>query len=216
MFNKTCRDVCSFFLNATLERGLLLAFILFVFASPCVQAQTCTVAGTSSIPEAECQALYALYNNTGGDNWTENDYWLTSVNVSAWPGVFVEFVAGGWHVTQLTFPNKNLTGEIPAELGNLTRLTDLYLGYNHLTGEIPSELANLENLEFLYLDGNQLTGEIPSELGSLPNLNHFAVRGNRLAGEIPPELANLANLTDLALSSNQLTGEIPPDRKSVV
>ena len=36
-----------------------------------------------------------------------------------------------------------------------------------MTGEIPAELGNLSNLEWLRLDDNQLTGEIPAELGNL-------------------------------------------------
>ena len=40
-----------------------------------------------------------------------------------------------------------------------------------MTGEIPAELGDLTNLEGLDLASNQLTGEIPAELGSLTNLN---------------------------------------------
>ena len=39
-----------------------------------------------------------------------------------------------------------------------------------MTGEIPAELGDLTNLTELHLSGNQLTGEIPAELGSLTNL----------------------------------------------
>ena len=42
----------------------------------------------------------------------------------------------------------------------------LRLSSNQLTGEIPAELGDLANLEVLYLFNNQLTGEIPAELGS--------------------------------------------------
>ena len=40
-----------------------------------------------------------------------------------------------------------MTGEIPAELGSLTNLEQLYLHDNQLSGEIPAELGNLTNLE---------------------------------------------------------------------
>jgi hypothetical protein len=64
----------------------------------------------------------------------------------------------------------HLTGVIPAELGNLTSLEELYLHDNHLTGTIPAELGNLTNLDILLLDSNQLTGPIPTELMNLANL----------------------------------------------
>ena len=44
------------------------------------------------------------------------------------------------------------------------------LAGNQLTGEIPAELGNLTSLIWLDLYSNQLTGEIPAELGSLSNL----------------------------------------------
>ena len=49
-----------------------------------------------------------------------------------------------------------LTGEIPAEIGNLTNLTSLYLNVNQLTGEIPAEIGSLTNLTSLHLIENQL------------------------------------------------------------
>ena len=47
----------------------------------------------------------------------------------------------------------------------------LFSDDNELTGNIPAELGNLDNLEVLYLsDGNQLTGTLPAALGDLTNL----------------------------------------------
>ena len=39
-----------------------------------------------------------------------------------------------------------MSGEIPAELGSLSNLTELYLRDNDLSGEIPAELGSLSNL----------------------------------------------------------------------
>ena len=54
-----------------------------------------------------------------------------------------------------------LTGPIPAELGNLTNLQVLFLSFNQLTGPFPDELGNLTNLQVLGLADNQLTGCVP-------------------------------------------------------
>ena len=70
-----------------------------------------------------------------------------------------------------------MTGDIPAELGNLSNLQELYLYDNELTGDIPTELGNLSNLAWLYLSGNQLTGDIPTEMSSLSNLETPGHRG---------------------------------------
>ena len=108
-----------------------------------------------------------------------------------------------------------MTGEIPAELGDLSNLEYLYLFNNQLTGEIPAELGNLTNLTHLYLYDNQLTGAIPAELGNLTNLEVLSLYDNQLTGEIPAELGDLTNLTELQLRSNQLTGCIPQDLRGV-
>ncbi len=103
----------------------------------------------------------------------------------------------------------DLTGNIPAELGDLENLEYLDLWNNELSGEIPSELGDLTNLEWLFLHSNGLSGEIPEELGDLENLEWLYLYNNDLSGEIPEELGDLTNLESLWLSRNDLSGEIP-------
>ena len=163
--------------------------------------------GVSATCAGQRDALVALYNATDGDNWRGKDNWLTDHSMDTWFGVTAD---SDGCVTQLVLERNQLSGKIPAELGNLSNLERLGLDGNQLSGEIPPELGNLSNLEYLYLAGNKLTGEIPAELGSLSNLVHLNLVGNQLNGEMPPELGSLANLTSLNLSTNQLSGEIPP------
>ena len=74
-----------------------------------------------------------------------------------------------------------LSGEIPAELGNLAYLERLYLEENRLRGEIPAELGNLANLEELDLGGNQLSGCIPSSLRDHLSMTFSNLGGRRSA-----------------------------------
>ena len=116
------------------------------------------------------------------------------------------------NLTWLSLGGNRLTGEIPSELGNLTSLVTIDLAHNpELTGPIPDELSGLTNLEFLQFGDAQLTGPIPSWFGSFSNLEHLNLSGNQLTGAIPPELGNLSNLEWLGLYSNQLTRDIPPE-----
>ena len=85
-------------------------------------------------------------------------------------------------VIGLNLSGYRLLGEIPAELGSLSRLEILDLNQNALAGEIPAELGSLSNLEILDLSGNGF-GEIPPELGSLPNLEILDLSHNALTGE---------------------------------
>ncbi len=175
-----------------------LGSIAFVIGSSCAPVDS---------PEDRA-VLAELYRATGGEGWPTKTNWLSDRPIREWHGVTND--ANG-RVDRLLLVSNGLTGEVPAELGNLSNLQILRLEGNQLTGEIPVELGSLSNLEWLYLHRNQLTGEIPAELGNLSNLTRLILFGNQLSGEIPAELGNLPNLVWLHLSENQLSGEIPAE-----
>ena len=157
------------------------------------------------LPQSEREALVALYNATDGENWTNNTNWLSNNDISTWHGVRVS----DEKVTHLGLQANNLTGEIPAELGNLTNLERLGLSFNQLSSEIPAALGNLSSLKQLWLVNNQLSGPIPATLGNLTNLKVLIFYNNQLSGPIPATLGNLTNLERLLLNGNQLRGALP-------
>ena len=173
----------------------------------CVGTVGLAVEGRAQDHSGDREALVALYNATDGDNWANNENWLSDEPLDAWHGVTVS----DGRVTGLDLEQNQLTGPIPAELGRLSSLKDLQLYSNELTGPIPTELGNLSNLTALDLGGNQLTGSIPPELGNLSSLTWLDLFSNQLTGPIPSELGNLSSLTLLDLSYNQLTGSIPSE-----
>ena len=154
------------------------------------------------------EALVALYNATGGDNWRRNDNWLSDLPLFTWEGVGTDDEG---RVGTLYLRDNRLSGDIPSELGNLENLVLLDLAQNQLSGEIPSDLGGLTNLTSLDLFWNNLSGEIPPELGSLSNLEWLDLSRNELSGAIPSELGNLTTLKVLALNYNDLSGDIPPE-----
>ncbi len=168
--------------------------------------------GFARLPSPDREALVALYNATGGANWTNNDGWLTDAPIGQWHGATTD--ASG-RVTRLDLADNQLTGSIPDELGSLSSLEVLDLNDNQLTGEIPTSLGSIANLVQLQITGNQLTGTIPAELGSLANLTILALGGNQLTGTIPTWLGNLTNLEELYLWENELTGTIPTELGSL-
>lgn len=103
----------------------------------------------------------------------------------------------------------NITGSIPANISNLTKLKKLALYGHALSGEIPAFIGNLINLEELDLSGNLFTGPIPVSIVNLVNLKKLNLWGNKLSGEIPSDIGNLINLHSLELNYNYLTGAIP-------
>ena len=172
-----------------------------------VSSVTVTEADNDNDADAERAALVAIYDATDGDNWTDNTNWKSEEPVGNWYGVTVENGA----VTELDLEDNNLTGTLPPEIGNLTSLEVLRLGFNSLSGAIPSAMGDLTSLEGLWLYHNQLSGSIPPAIGDLTSLEELWLNGNQLSGEIPSEIGNLTSLEKLHLSRNQLSGSIPSE-----
>ena len=123
-----------------------------------------------AITEMEREVLVTFYTTTDGPNWRNNRNWLSDAPIVQWPGVIVDgdgrvielFIQGGW-----------LSGELPKELGNLSRLRVLDLYDNRLEGEIPAELGYLPELRALNLGHNRLSGDIPAEMAAFLNWNNL-------------------------------------------
>ena len=173
-------------------------------------AVSCSTGGAVANPASnpglvsDCETLLAARDTLAG---TATLNWLADTPINQWDGVNLDGTP--LRVTRLSLVSKELTGVIPAELGNLLKLRYLDIPQNQLTNEIPAELGNLKDLESLYLARNELTGPVPSELGDLPNLRWLDLGQNQLTGPIPHELGSLTNLEELRLGRNRLTGPIP-------
>ncbi|RXI02894.1 hypothetical protein DVH24_002972 [Malus domestica] len=134
------------------------------------------------------------------------------------------------HVTVIEMKGLNLTGVIPEELGNLTRLEKIDFTRNYISGSIPASLSR-SPIRFLYLLGNRLNGLIPTDsftllreldlednqfegplpqnLGKLTQLEKILFSGNNFTGTIPESYRNLKNLIDFRIGGSQLSGKIP-------
>ena len=118
----------------------------------------------------------------------------------------------GW--TELDLRSQGLT-ELPPEIGRLTTLEKLDLGYgwerpgayNRLT-TLPPEIGQLTALTDLGLSSNHLTA-LPPEIGQLTALTDLDLSSNHLT-VLPPEIGQLTALQFLFLDSNHLT-TLPPE-----
>ena len=118
-------------------------------------------------PATDRAALVALYDATDGADWTDNTNWLSDGPLDDWYGVTTD--ANG-RVTTLDLSDNQLSGSIPAQLGNLSSLERLDLSGNQLSGEIPPELDNLaDTLTQWQFAGNQFSGCVPEGLAAVQN-----------------------------------------------
>ena len=161
-------------------------------------------------------ALVALYNATSGGSWRTGGWGVDDEgsDIGSWHGVTTD---DDGYVTELSLSGNNLTGNIPFQLGSLSRLAHLDLSSNRLDGAIPLQLNNLTKLETLNLRGNQLDSAIPipppdgegAVVGGLYNLRVLDLGENGLTGAVSTELARLRGLRELRLDSNRLSGLLP-------
>ncbi len=186
--------------------------------------------GLASDCEALLRARSILEGSVGRDDQLD---WDLRDPIADWEGVFL----GGspQRVTAIVLRRRGLNGSVPADLGDLTMLTQLNLHSNNLRGNIPDEIGNLTNLQRLFLHNNSLSGDfpnlsrlrnlerlwlsgtnqrvgmgdgIPAWLNGLTNLQELNLWGNEIGGAIP-NLSGLSNLKLLKLQNNSLTGTIP-------
>ena len=102
-------------------------------------------------PDTERTALTALYDATDGADWKINDGWLGDGALDKWVRVTTD---ENGQVKDLDLSANQLSGEIPAELGNLSRLELLYISDNNLTGALPQSLTGISGLESFHFHNN--------------------------------------------------------------
>ena len=110
--------------------------------------------------------------------------WPEDEQPEHWEGVTMEH----GRVVALELEEFGLTGAVPAEIGQLTSLTELNFGGNTLTS-VPAEIGQLTSLVGLYLKNNQLTS-VPAEIGQLTSLRSLFLGSNQLTS-VPAAIRDL-------------------------
>ena len=90
-------------------------------------------------------------------------------------------------VIKIKLHKKGLKGHIPAEIGSLEMLQELWLYTNELSGTIPPEMGNLANLTWVFVSANNLSGQIPETLNNL-SLDRLWLHKNSFTGCVPYNL----------------------------
>ncbi|CAN6561058.1 unnamed protein product [Malus baccata var. baccata] len=104
--------------------------------------------------------------------------------------------------------HNNLSGLLPEDIHNATKLEEVAVPLNSLYGGISDKIVNLTNLVIFDLSFNQLTGVLPFSLGKLSRLEIIKLDLNYLQGPLPQSLMNCTNLVELRLGRNNLEGDI--------
>ena len=192
---------------------------------------------TVVVPDPQREALEAFYQATNGASWTNNGSWLSDQPLGQWHGVTVN---GQGQVTHLSLRDNNLSGPLPAALGNLDASASAVPGpQQHQRVSLPygtgqpvqpdpaghepqpasqgryrQQLGNLSNLSIIGLARNSLSGSLPTSLGNLTGLTKLSLHDNTaLSGALPDGLyVNMSGMQRLAVANTALCAPDTPRR----
>ena len=131
---------------------------------------------------ADCNALLTAKDTLRG---TAALNWAPDTSIARWNGITLAGTPA--RVTKVKLHKKGLSGQIPADLGRLGNLEELWLYTNALSGTIPSEMGSLANLTWLFVSDNDLSGQIPETLNNL-SLDRLWLHKNDFTGCVPYNL----------------------------
>ncbi|XP_068667917.1 probable LRR receptor-like serine/threonine-protein kinase At1g06840 [Aristolochia californica] len=175
---------------------------------------TLLLVGAQITDPSEVDALRAIKGKLNDSQMFLRDWNKGDPCTRNWTGVICfngSLNDGYLHVRELLLLNKNLSGTLAPELGQLSYMKILDFMWNKISGNVPKEIGSIKSLELLLLSGNQLTGPLPDELGYLPNLNRIQIDQNHISGSLPKSFANLKSISHIHLNNNSISGQIPPE-----
>ncbi len=150
-------------------------------------------------------ALLLLHKRTGGTGWTNP--WVLSQPMSQWSGVVLDATR---RVIELTLQNRGLTGQLPREIGYLSKLTKLNIsGNSGLGGRVPDEVGDIAGLVTLIMSDNGMGGSFPESISKLTKLVTLNIANNSISGALPTGLDKLLSLKVIRLENNSLSGPLP-------
>jgi len=111
---------------------------------------------------------------------------------------------------QIGLSINEFTGTIPTEIGNLSKLWFLWLGWNSFSGPVPGWIGTsklTQSLEQLDISGSNMDGTLPAEWGMLSELTYLKMhRSTFITGTIPIEWTNMTKLEGMWIYNTSLTG----------
>lgn len=165
-------------LATTMPMSMSMSFIFSFLVVP--------VLALDATPNSDLHTLLCLRQHLSDPagllttTWKNDD----SLSFCTWSGVSCGKRHNKARVVALNLDSLELSGQIPACIGNLTFLARIHLPNNNLTGPIPHELGQLNRLQYLNLSSNYLSGQIPDALSSCSRLRIVDLGRNSLQGEI--------------------------------
>jgi Leucine-rich repeat (LRR) protein len=206
------------------------------FTMLCLFAIIAIIGCSGSAPKqlTDQEILVKIYETMNGPEWegSRGKNWLSDKPIGEWENVITN---DSGRVISLRIQGGGVRGLIPAEIGGLTELEQLYINSREfdIPNVIPSEIgkltklkilalnastdathgrpefpniSTLTNLKTLYISG--FDGKIPENFSELKKLQILSIDG--FEGKIPESICQLTALEELTLNTHHPPkGEVP-------
>ena len=98
-------------------------------------------------------------------------------------------------MTEILYVTGNsISGTLPEEMGNLTKLQEFLAHFNEIEGPIPAGFFGITSIRVLRLDNNKITGDIAAEIGNLSALTDLRLNNNTFSGPFPDTIQSAKGL----------------------
>ncbi|MEO1256220.1 MAG: hypothetical protein AAFY41_15230, partial [Bacteroidota bacterium] len=125
--------------------------------------------------EKDIAGLTQFYDDTNGDNWTDNSGWLSD-DITTWNGVIMNETQT--RVIGVSLANNNLSGDVSEAITEVLNLDSLNISTNQITG-IP-DFTVLPEFSVLRVENNQIQfADLERNVG----IEEFVFGGQTIAGE---------------------------------
>ncbi|CAH9134356.1 unnamed protein product [Cuscuta epithymum] len=171
---------------------------------PVFLASFAVTAAAAALSDDEAAVIQELKESLSVDDGT----WNPMMDKCKWRGVHCDIPQSS--VLGVIIADFNLSGFLPASLGNLTNLQVFDVRGNRITGPIP-DFKGLVNLLYLLIDGNSFTSIPPTLFDFNPTLTRVSLDYNPHLPpwQIPDGLKNCSNLTYFSAVHCNLNGTFP-------
>jgi len=145
---------------------------------------------TLKLPQVDCEALEAFWDATGqGAGWISEQnasvQWDRLVSAEDWYGITL-WPEGG--IKWFNVAHNNITGEIPAVLGNFTSIEILAISYNNLSGRLPQSMGSLITAKGIFFENNNFHGPLP-DFTEIHDLAYLYIDNNAFTfSDIEPQV----------------------------
>eukprot|EP00555_Chaetoceros_dichaeta_P010455 CAMPEP_0198253496 /NCGR_PEP_ID=MMETSP1447-20131203/3899_1 /TAXON_ID=420782 /ORGANISM="Chaetoceros dichaeta, Strain CCMP1751" /LENGTH=2259 /DNA_ID=CAMNT_0043939185 /DNA_START=169 /DNA_END=6945 /DNA_ORIENTATION=+ len=207
----------------------------FIACKPCrishsnyLGSTKCTKSHSAS---SDYDALDMLYTNLNGNNWIDQNHWLSPLPVCKWYGVSCD---NDLSVVSIKLSNNNMfgnvTGAVFSSIPSLRTFdisgNDVNFRFNKIVQNVKLEVLDITStatsslsgidellgLQKLYAGGNNMIGTFPRDLIALTNLKVLEISFNSFAGSLNGDrLKKLTELEQVYASNNEFVGTIPSE-----